>query len=185
MKFKTSTLVKLAMLVALSIVLTRYASFRFFIGPVEGIRIGFGSLPIMLAGFMFGPVAGGLVGGVADVLGYIMDPMKSGVYMPQFTLISIMNGIVPWLIWSGLKKLTSRDCMFNYAVAIAFAQILFGLVVTPVVLLYAFKIPIVATFIPRLVAVLIQIPLYTIFVTVLIKRLGVFMKIKPDSFKTR
>lgn len=181
MKLKTSSMVKLAMLVALSIVLTRYASFRFFIGPVEGIRIGFGSLPIMLSGFIFGPFAGGMVGGVADVLGYIMDPMKSGVYMPQFTLISILHGILPYFIWIFLKKVTGKDTLFAYAGAIAVDQVLLGLIAIPLVVFYAFNIPVVATFIPRLVAVLIQIPLYTIFITLLIRRLGVFVGVESGQ----
>lgn len=182
MKFKTSTMVKLAMLVALSIVLTRYASFRFFIGPVEGIRIGFGALPIMLAGFMFGPFAGGAVGAIADVLGYIMDPMKSAVYMPQFTLVSMLHGVLPYFIWAFMKKMSKKDSVLAYAAAIAVDQVVLGLIAVPLIVFYAFNIPIVATFIPRLVAVLIQIPLYTVFISVIIRRLGIFAGVSPKHF---
>ncbi|MDI7250904.1 MAG: ECF transporter S component, partial [Bacillota bacterium] len=54
-----------AMLIALSVVLTRVASIRIPVGGVEAIRIGFGALPILMAGVWGGPVFGFIVGAVA------------------------------------------------------------------------------------------------------------------------
>jgi len=42
-------------LIALSVILTRFASFRVAIGGIEGIRVGIGSLPNMMAGILLGP----------------------------------------------------------------------------------------------------------------------------------
>ena len=56
---QTRTLVYLAVLAALSIVFGRILSVRVVSG-IEGIRIGLGGLPIILAGFAFGPWYGGL-----------------------------------------------------------------------------------------------------------------------------
>lgn len=57
LKISTQKLVYMAFFSSLSIILTRFASFRFFIGSIEGIRIGFGGLPIIFSGILFGPAA--------------------------------------------------------------------------------------------------------------------------------
>ncbi len=63
------------MLISLNIDLRRIASIRIAIGGIEGIRIGFGALPVILAGIMFGPTAGGIVGAAGDMVGYYINPL--------------------------------------------------------------------------------------------------------------
>ena len=92
MKISSRIITNIGLLIALSIILTRIASIRIAIGGIEGVRIGFGGLPIILGGIMFGPLAGGIVGGVSDILGYIVNPI--GAYMPHFTLSSALTGII-------------------------------------------------------------------------------------------
>ena len=43
-----------ALLVALSVILGRFASIRIPLGGVEALRIGFGTFPIVLSGFLYG-----------------------------------------------------------------------------------------------------------------------------------
>lgn len=57
-----------AVLVAISIVCGKYLALNF--GSV--LRFSFENLPIILAGIMFGPVVGALVGGVADLIGALL-----------------------------------------------------------------------------------------------------------------
>ena len=73
--YQTRRLVYLAIFVALAVIFTRILSFRFTIGGIEGIRIGLGALPIILSGLIFGPLAGGIVGALSDVLGYFINPL--------------------------------------------------------------------------------------------------------------
>ncbi|MBO7658250.1 MAG: folate family ECF transporter S component [Clostridia bacterium] len=80
-----------AVLVALSIVLTRYAS----IGIGDTIRIGFGRLPVMLASVWFGPVLGMFTGAAADILGAIM----STGWNPALTIPAAVCGILPWFLF--------------------------------------------------------------------------------------
>nr|HPK87724.1 ECF transporter S component [Atribacterota bacterium] len=56
MNNSTRNITIVGLLVAMSIVLSRVASVRIAIGGVEGIRIGFGKLPIFLGSFMLGPL---------------------------------------------------------------------------------------------------------------------------------
>lgn len=58
----------LSMFAAISIILTRF----FVIYPMPTVRIEFGNIPIMLAGLMFGPISGLIVGGVADFAGALL-----------------------------------------------------------------------------------------------------------------
>ncbi len=62
------TMAILAMFTAISIVLTRFLVFQ----PMPSVRLELGNVPIMLAGFMFGPLAGMLVGAAADFVGSII-----------------------------------------------------------------------------------------------------------------
>ena len=64
----TRTIAILAMLTAISIILTRFLVFQ----PMPSVRFELGNVPIMLAGFMFGPLAGMLVGASADFVGAII-----------------------------------------------------------------------------------------------------------------
>lgn len=92
------TLSLAALFVSLSIILTRYAS----IMPLPSIRIGFGSLPIQVAGIFLGPLAGAAVGLIADPLGYILNPI--GTYHLGFTLSSVLNGFIPGLLVLYMKR---------------------------------------------------------------------------------
>ena len=76
-----------AMLAAIAIVL------GFFKIPLtQVIEIRFGSLPLSVAGFLFGPVVGGIVGAIADVGGYLIRP--TGPFFIGFTISSITSGII-------------------------------------------------------------------------------------------
>ena len=57
-----------ALFTAVSVVLTRFVSIRIAVAGVEGIRIGIGSLPIIMAGTFLGPVYGA-IRSWADVVG--------------------------------------------------------------------------------------------------------------------
>lgn len=95
MKISTRKLVFLSLLTALGIVLTRFLSLRLPSFGVEGIRIGIGSLQMIFAGMVFGPIAGGLVGAVTDVVGFWISPM--GAYMPHFYFNRIFNRFYSWV----------------------------------------------------------------------------------------
>lgn len=81
------TLVSCALLIAMEVVLTRFLSIR---TPI--VRIGFGFVPLAVAGMMFGPVYGFAVGGIADLLGATLFP--SGPFHPGFTLVTAMCGLM-------------------------------------------------------------------------------------------
>ena len=149
-----------AMLIALSVVLTRIGSVRIAFGAVEAIRIGFGALPILLAGVAGGPGLGFLVGAAADAVGYGLNPM--GAYVPLITLSSGLLGLIPGLV---MRSGAGRPITLGrVALAVGAAQALVGIFLTPWFLHLSFGIPYAVLIPPRLVAKPIEIVLFTIIV---------------------
>ena len=104
----TKTLTVAAMLTAIGIIL------GFFKIPVNQlIEIRFGSLPICMAGMLFGPGVGGIVGALCDIGGYLVKP--TGPFFPGFTVSSALSGILYGLILHG-KKLTLPRIAFSQVV---------------------------------------------------------------------
>ncbi len=99
--FTTRTLVSSALLSAMSIVFARLL----VIWITPSVRISFGNIPIMMAGIMFGPVAGILVGAVADTVGAaFLSPY--GWYAP-LTVGPMLAGLIPALLRSQILRKTN------------------------------------------------------------------------------
>ncbi len=99
---KTNTMVKGGFLTALSIVLTRFFSFILPIAGLPTLRIGFGGIPIKIAGILYGPVIGALTGTAADLIGVLINPM--GAFHPGFTLTALLGGLFPGLFFIYYRK---------------------------------------------------------------------------------
>ncbi|MFW6264607.1 MAG: folate family ECF transporter S component [Bacillota bacterium] len=165
MKFTVRKLVHLSFLIALSIVLTRLLSIRIPFGGVEGVRIGFGALPIIFAGVVFGPLAGGIVGAISDLIGYFINPM--GAYMPHFTLTSFLTGFIPGLL---IFYLFSRKKNYwRLLFAISTGQIITSIVLVPYFMLTLFSVPLSISLLPRIISQAINIPLYAAFIMTLLR----------------
>jgi ECF transporter S component (folate family) len=156
-KLNVRNLATCGLLIAFSVVLSRFASFRFAIGGVENIRFGLGTLPIMLSGILFGPIFGGLVGICADLLGMVVSPM--GAYMPQFTFVSMLYGVIPPLFCFPFQ-FSSYKTQMSYRLRVYFGiflgQAIPQLLFLPYFQLILFKVPYTLSFIPRLITVPIQ-----------------------------
>lgn len=149
-----------AMLIALSVVLTRVASIRIPVAGVEAIRIGFGALPILMAGVWGGPLFGFVVGAVADLVGYGINPM--GAYVPLITLSSGLLGLVPGLV---LKLWPAGEPgLVRIASAVGAAQVLVGMILTPWFLHLSFMIPYAVLIPPRLVSKPLEILVFTLII---------------------
>lgn len=112
-KISTRNIILGGLLTAISIVLTRMFAFMLFDGTV---RISLGSIPIMLSGIIMGPLVGGLVGAISDVIGITI--VSQGVPHIGFTLSSALTGIIPGLLMhsSFKNKNTSSKKLFALVV---------------------------------------------------------------------
>lgn len=121
--FGTSVIVKAALLATVSIVLTRFFSLMLPLGGLPALRVGFGSIPLIMAGMMFGPVIGGITGVVADLVGYMINPM-GGTFFPGFTVTAALYGVLAGLLFKTFK-IHKMKVDFNFINAIV--MVLFGL----------------------------------------------------------
>ncbi len=174
MRLTTRGMVYLAFLIALGVVLTRFASIRIAVMGVEGIRVGFGGFPIIFAGLLFGPAAGGMVGALTDIIGYISNPL-GGPYMPHFTLTAALTGILPALIVR-IARRPEKPGFLLLMLAILGGQVITSLLLVPYFLHTIFGLPYRVILVPRFFTVAIEVPLYAGIAHGLFRRLETFFQ---------
>jgi ECF transporter S component (folate family) len=168
-KLNSKNIAYYALLIALNVVLTRVGSIRIGGGGTEIVRIGFGGFPVIFAGIVFGPLAGGIVGAVGDIIGMIVSPM--GPYMPHFTLTAALTGVIPGLIMMKCKDKVCRTSFWRLLMAIAVGQAITSILLWAYFMKTLFGMPL-ATILPgRVISQLVNIPLYAYMTKILISRL--------------
>jgi ECF transporter S component (folate family) len=91
---KVKQLVLAGLLLAAIIVLVRFVSIQ---TPI--LRISFGFIPFILAGWLLGPVWGAAIGVASDLLGMLLFPTSG--FFPGFTLNALLEGLVYGLFLYG------------------------------------------------------------------------------------
>ena len=91
--FSLKSLVIMALMIALSIILTRYLAIDLMV-----IRISLGNLPVILTAITLGPVAGGMVALVADLLGSLQVGYGFSI-SPVITLGAVLVGVLSGIIF--------------------------------------------------------------------------------------
>ena len=90
----------------------------------QTLEISFSFLGVALAGMMYGPFVGGIVGGIADILGYLIRP--SGAFFIGFTVNAILTGVI-----FGLFLYKKKPSLIRIAVALLVENIIVILILTP------------------------------------------------------
>lgn len=85
--FQTKKLVMLSLLIALQVILTRQLGIT-----TPFVRISFAFVAIAVNGALFGPLAAGVSGVIADLIGATLFP--SGTFFPGFTLSAFLVGFL-------------------------------------------------------------------------------------------
>ncbi|MBO7710811.1 MAG: folate family ECF transporter S component [Lachnospiraceae bacterium] len=129
--WNTRTIVVLGLMMAVTIVLTRYLAIN-----VGGwFRLSLGSVSTILTGMWFGPVAGFIAGAAADVIGLMLAP--SGGWLPLITLSAAMWGVIPALMTGLIRgSRARRNAMICAAVVITSVICQLGLTTIALVTLY-------------------------------------------------
>ncbi|MCR5775620.1 MAG: folate family ECF transporter S component [Lachnospiraceae bacterium] len=152
-----------AMLLAISVI---FGFFKIPLSQVSEIRLQF--LPIAVEGMLFGPMYGGILGGLSDILCYIVRP--TGAFFPGFTLSAIIQGVIYGLI---LKK----DQSFKRIIAAqALDTIIVSLILNPVWLMMLYGNGLIPIFTGRIVKVIIMFPINTILLTAIVRPASGFAK---------
>lgn len=95
--WNTKKICTLASLMAITVILSIYATFR--VG--NQIKIPLKFITVFLTGALFGPMAGGIVGAGADILNALLVPV--GPILPQITAIEFVYGFTYGMFFKGMK----------------------------------------------------------------------------------
>ena len=101
---KVRVLTVAAMLIALTVILNFAV---IFLGP--SLKISFSFVPIASGSMLFGPVIGGVIGALSDIVGWFIKPV--GPYMPFLTISGLLTGII-YGIFLFNKKITLKNIFF-------------------------------------------------------------------------
>lgn len=170
--FTTKTLTYSAMMVALSV-------------AINSLRIGnvsFGGFPIIFSGLTMGPIVGFVVGGIADIVGFIIRPSASGGFNPLFILTSALTGLIPGVVIIGLKDKFPNYKPWKVFIAIATGQIITTVLMVPLFITFIRQSNLFGTsafwtsYYARVVLAFsrqsVNIPVYTVLFSLIIKPLS-------------
>jgi len=103
-----------AMLIALNLILNFW---RIVISAF--LEISFAFLALAVAGALYGPVMAGIIGAIADILGFIIRPSGTG-FFPGFTLNDFVAGFIFGVFFYKKKVTLKRTicAMLVYSVVI-------------------------------------------------------------------
>jgi ECF transporter S component (folate family) len=107
-------LVTLALLITLGIVFGRMLSFYVPV-PLTQLKVDFGSpAMVILAGMIYGPIAGAFAGFAVDTLGFLILNTSGMSWNPQIMLAYVVYGFVAGLIYWLLKKFIEEKYPLNF-----------------------------------------------------------------------
>lgn len=158
--WNTRTLVFMALIVAMHLVLTRV-----LVIELGAYRISVGSVCTILAGLWMGPVAGGICGLAADLLGCLM---KGYAVNPLITVAAILWGVVPALFHPLFAKTTSKGkksawISLSVVITAVFSSLIFTTAGLVLIMGYNFY----AIMPGRLVQFCVMIPIYCVLTCML------------------
>ena len=87
-KISTRDLCFMAMLVAITMILSAISG---YLRIGDSIKFSISFISVYVGAAIYGPVAGGTIAAVADIVSFIMNP--TGPYIPVFTVMEFINGV--------------------------------------------------------------------------------------------
>jgi len=153
---QTKIIVHCALFIALGVLLGGALNIPAFMLGTYSMKIGFGTLPVILAGVAYGPLYGGIVGGITDVLQALIFP--KGAFVPWFTIIGILFGLIPGLFFNKGQAPTFKRLFM----AIFSGQFIGSVVCNTFLMIVLYSMPFEVVVWPRLINQAIMIPLLTV-----------------------
>jgi len=147
----------LGVLVAVNVILARYLAI-----DVGFARFTLGSIAPIMAGLWFGPVAGGLTGGLADLLGCFLQGYAPN---PIILVASVLWGVIPALIVHASDGRRRKAVMICVSVVVCALVCTVCLTTAGLVLILGYSLPAILP--TRLLQVTVMIPAYSVIANLL------------------
>ncbi len=166
--FNLRTLIALALLAGLGAVFSAFLSVEIAPTGFKVVEISLTPVPVMLAGMLFGPLAGGLVGYVADTAGFFMG-VQHGAYNPAFSVTMALFGVIAGLFY--LKS--QKNSILRVSAMSLTAQVVCSVILnTAFLCIFYPRVFTLFVILPtRAIAALIELPLYAWLLMVLAEAL--------------
>lgn len=162
---KTKKLILSAMLLALTIVLSRFLSIN-----TPFLVIGFSFVPVVLSAIWLGPKYTAIMYGIADVIGALLFPF--GTFFIGFTISAICKGLIYGLVlYKKGEELTDKELIIRLIIACTLVIIFVSLIMNAIWLVIMYDKAFLAVLGTRLIPELIMIPVQVITIFVLVKAL--------------
>lgn len=126
------------------------------------LKIGLGVLPVIVTAVLYGPLYGGTVGALTDLLQALIFP--KGAYMPWFTVIGALFGVIPGMFFIKGQKPTLKRIF----AAVFSGQTVCSVVLNTLLLMWLYGSPWQIVY-ARLINQAVMIPLYTALVYYVVK----------------
>ena len=155
-----NTLVMTALLIAIGIILGELFSIQI----TDTMKIGVSFVATQLTATLFGPVVGGIMGGVTDILKFIMKP--TGAFFWGWTFNAILGPVI-YGIMLYKKKLTLARILISKAIVAIVVNMFFGCLWSSMLYGKAFWV-LVGT---KAIQQVIQVPVQSIIFWMVVKAL--------------
>ena len=150
MKNSIKKLTLSAMLVAMSVVIGMFC--KTFLNFGGGLfRITFENLPIILSGFMFGPITGAIVGVAGDLISYLLSPQT---YPPNL-IVTLGAATIGFISGFMSHSVMQKSGCWQIIISGGFAHVIGSMVIKSIGLYQFYG-----------AAVIWRIPLYLVIMTV-------------------
>ncbi len=157
---KAQVLAFSGMLIAVAAVL------GFFKVPVSNIfEIRFQSIPMAIGGILFGPITGGIIGAVSDVVCYLVKP--TGPFFPGFTISYFLTGLI-----FGLFLYKKKASLVRIVIAESVNAVLIGILLNSVWLSLLYGNGFVAVLTARVLKEIIMIPIHSAIIFAIVTALS-------------
>ncbi len=162
----------LALLIAITVLLGIYCTFRFG----SGIKISFKFISVFVTAALFGPLWGGAVGAIADVITFLISPV-GGVFLPQITMVEFLYGFTFGLFFYNMNSWQNVRTILKVIICVIFQIIVLNLGLTSYFLMPIMNISFKALVGMRSVTALITMAAELVLLSFLCRYISSFRRI--------
>ena len=165
--FNLRTLIMLALLAGIGAVMSAFFSIELPMGGVKMVEISLTPIPVMIAGAFFGPLAGALVGFIADTAGFFMG-VQHGAYNPIFSVTMAIFGVIAGFFY--LKK--KNNSVWKAVGTAAVSQVIVSVALNTLAIWFFYSVPIMVLLPTRALSAAVELPIYIILLWALVRALS-------------
>lgn len=167
---KTKKLILSALLLTLTIVLSRFLSIK---TPLLSINFSF--VPIMLAAIWLGPKYTVLIAGLSDLIGAILFPF--GEFFIGFTVSTCLAGLIySLLLYKKDGELTNKQLIIRLIIACLLVTVLVNTALNTLWLVIMYNKAFIVLFTARIAKEIIMLPIEVVTMFAIIKGLKPLQK---------